>query len=169
MGKRAYWTTYPFLDWTLIMAAVDGGLCYLAPEKEQDHFSRWMDTHFSHYDLVNRKAPFQECITWLEAYCRRENDPYTGKLYLEGTSFQREVWQTLLEIPFGHTLSYSQLAQKLGRPKGARAVAQAIGANPLLIIIPCHRVIAKDGSLAGYRGGLEMKRKLLSLEGWADL
>lgn len=82
-----------------------------------------------------------------------------------GTSFQLMVWQALLEIPFGQTLTYNDMAQRLGNPKGVRAVAQAIGANGIGIIIPCHRVIGSDGSLTGFAGGLDIKRQLLELEG----
>ena len=82
-----------------------------------------------------------------------------------GTSFQLRVWQALLEIPFGQTLTYKDLAQRAGNPKGVRAVAQAIGANGIGIIIPCHRVVGSDGSLTGFAGGLDIKRRLLELEG----
>ena len=79
--------------------------------------------------------------------------------------FQKSVWQALLEIPYGKTVSYQDIAKKLGNPKASRAVAKAVGANPFLILIPCHRVIGSDGSLRGFRAGLELKKKLLALEG----
>lgn len=85
-------------------------------------------------------------------------------LDLIGTDFQCKVWETLLKVPFGKTISYLELAQKLGNPKGVRAVAQANGQNRLPIIVPCHRIIASDGKLTGYSGGLWRKEALLSKE-----
>ena len=85
-------------------------------------------------------------------------------LDIYGTPFQQSVWTLLQDIPYGETRSYAQIAAALGRPKAVRAVGQANGANPLPIIIPCHRVIQTDGSLGGYGGGLAIKRALLALE-----
>ena len=82
----------------------------------------------------------------------------------EGTSFQLRVWQALAAIPYGETVSYGELARRLGLSRGARAVGLANGANPLPIVVPCHRVIGADGSLHGFAGGLDMKRRLLALE-----
>lgn len=84
---------------------------------------------------------------------------------LEGTEFQRTVWQALGSISFGETVSYLQLAEQIGRPRAVRAVANAVGANPLAIILPCHRVLGSDGRLTGFRGGLDKKRWLLQHEG----
>ena len=81
-----------------------------------------------------------------------------------GTPFQQSVWRALQQIPYGQTISYAQLAQNIGKPTAYRAVANANGKNPLSIIIPCHRVVASDGSLGGYTGGLDKKRILLSIE-----
>src|SRR5699024_2411458 len=81
-----------------------------------------------------------------------------------GRDFQTEVWQALQSIPYGKTKTYTDIAAQIGRPQAVRAVGTAIGANPLLMIIPCHRVLAKDGGLAGFRAGVEMKSALLELE-----
>lgn len=83
---------------------------------------------------------------------------------LNGTEFQRKVWATLCKIPYGETRSYKQIAEALGQPKAVRAVGMANNRNPLMIIVPCHRVIGSDGSLVGYAGGLEMKKALLEVE-----
>lgn len=83
----------------------------------------------------------------------------------QGTDFQKQVWQQLLKIPYGQTISYGEQAQRLGRPQAARAVGAANGKNPIGIIIPCHRVIGASGHLTGFAGGLEVKRQLLDLEG----
>lgn len=81
-----------------------------------------------------------------------------------GTEFQRAVWAALQEVPFGEKTSYGELAEKLGRPAAARAVGGAVGKNPLLVLIPCHRVLGKDGSLTGFSAGLDLKKALLALE-----
>lgn len=82
-----------------------------------------------------------------------------------GTPFQREVWAELARVPYGQTLSYLQLAQRLGKPAAVRAVAQALGRNPIAIILPCHRIVSAGGGLGGFSAGLETKRRLLQLEG----
>ncbi len=101
---------------------------------------------------------------WLDRYFAGENPPVSAlKLSPKGTDFQRRVWDALLEIPYGGTNTYGALAARLS--SSARAVGSAVGRNPISVIIPCHRVLAADGSLAGYAGGLENKKKLLTLEG----
>ncbi|MCB1569194.1 MAG: methylated-DNA--[protein]-cysteine S-methyltransferase [Xanthomonadales bacterium] len=86
-----------------------------------------------------------------------------------GTAFQQSVWSALLALPFGHTATYADLAAQLGRADAVRAVASAIGRNPVSVIVPCHRVLGSDGSLTGYAGGLERKIELLRIEGHHDL
>ncbi|MFW0754408.1 methylated-DNA--[protein]-cysteine S-methyltransferase [Pseudomonas sp. H11T01] len=115
---------------------------------------------------------------WLEAgneldtVCRQLDEYFEGKrecfdvrLAPQGTQFQKTVWRALLQIPFGRTWSYGELAMHIGNPKAVRAVGTANGANPISIIIPCHRVIGSNGTLIGYGGGLERKQMLLQLEG----
>ena len=100
----------------------------------------------------------------LRRYARGEMASPAGELDLaQGTPFQRDVWRALLDIPCGQTRTYGQIAAQIGRPRAARAVGQAVGANPLPIVIPCHRVVATSG-LGGFGGGLEMKRRLLQME-----
>jgi methylated-DNA-[protein]-cysteine S-methyltransferase len=108
----------------------------------------------------------------LDEVCRQLDEYFAGRrqrfnlrLAPQGTAFQQAVWQALLTIPFGQTSCYSALAAALERPKAMRAVGAANGANPIAVIIPCHRVIGRDGSLTGYAGGLPRKALLLSLEG----
>lgn len=108
----------------------------------------------------------------LDTVCRQLDEYFEGKrecfdvrLAPLGTAFQQRVWQALQEIPYGHTWSYAQLAEHIGNPKAVRAVGTANGANPISIIIPCHRVIGSNGTLTGYGGGLERKQTLLQLEG----
>jgi methylated-DNA-[protein]-cysteine S-methyltransferase len=100
----------------------------------------------------------------LDAYFAGELDTFDLPLAPAGTAFQMRVWEELQRIPFGETISYSELAERIGNPRTVRAVGLANGRNPISIVIPCHRVIGADGSLVGYGGGLERKRWLLEHE-----
>lgn len=106
----------------------------------------------------------QAAVTQLNDYFEGKRTHFDFKLNLQGTEFQKKVWIELLNIPFGKTLSYLGLAKKLGNIEAIRAVASANGKNPLWIVVPCHRVIGKDGSLTGYAGGLWRKKWLLEHE-----
>ena len=106
---------------------------------------------------------FEETAAWLDAYFSGAQPDFTPLLRPAGTAFQREVWALLRAIPYGQTVSYAELAARLGR-SSARAVGGAVGRNPISLLIPCHRVIGADGSLTGYAGGLERKNRLLALE-----
>jgi methylated-DNA-[protein]-cysteine S-methyltransferase len=101
----------------------------------------------------------------LEAYFSGNLRDFNIPMQAEGTEFQRRVWKELMKIPYGQAISYLELARRLGDEKCIRAAARANGANPIAILIPCHRVIGSDGSLVGYAGGLDMKEFLLRLEG----
>ena len=101
----------------------------------------------------------------LDAYFGGELREFSVPLHPCGTSFQREVWEAVARVPYGSTLSYGAVARCIGRPRAVRAVARAVGANPLALLIPCHRILGTDGSLTGYAGGLPAKRWLLRHEG----
>jgi len=107
---------------------------------------------------------FADAIGQLEAYFAGELRRFNLRLAPEGTPFQRKVWDALLTIPYGATISYGELARRVGRAGASRAVGAANGRNPLPIVIPCHRVIGADGTLTGYGGGLRIKEALLALE-----
>ncbi len=145
-------TVEPAPGWTLHLAAGDAGLCGLSFEP------------LSGFDREHHHAILRETAAQLERYFRGELREFDVPLDLQGTEFQKRVWAALLEIPYGETRSYSDLARRLGKPNATRAVGAANGANPVAIIVPCHRVIASNGSLWGYGGGLERKRFLLDLE-----
>lgn len=106
----------------------------------------------------------QEAVVQLQEYFNGNRTEFTFKLNPQGTEFQLKVWQELLKIPFGKTISYLDLSKKIGDVKAIRAVAAANGKNPLWIVVPCHRVIGTDGSLTGYAGGLWRKKWLLEHE-----
>lgn len=106
----------------------------------------------------------EQAISELDEYFTRQRTQFSVPVLFSGTPFQCRVWGALCEIPYGVTVSYSELARRIGNPAAVRAVASAVGANPLSIIVPCHRVIGSDGRLTGYAGGLEAKKKLLAIE-----
>jgi methylated-DNA-[protein]-cysteine S-methyltransferase len=109
-------------------------------------------------------APFGQTIRQLQAYFAGELESFDLQLAPEGTPFQLEVWRRLCDIPYGETISYGELAGRIGNPRASRAVGLANGSNPIPIVIPCHRVIGSNGKLTGYGGGLPIKEKLLALE-----
>jgi methylated-DNA-[protein]-cysteine S-methyltransferase len=109
-------------------------------------------------------SAFPEARRQLSEYFAGERSAFDVAMHLEGTAFQRTVWHALTEIPYGETISYGELARRIGRPDLARAVGTANGQNPIAVIVPCHRVIGSNGKLVGYGGGLDNKRRLLELE-----
>lgn len=115
---------------------------------------------------ITKKIPkdLKEAVNQLQDYFNGKRTSFDFKLNPQGTEFQQKVWQALLEIPFGKTVSYMDITKKLGDVKAIRAVASANGKNPLWIVVPCHRVIGTDGSLTGYAGGLWRKKWLLEHE-----
>ncbi len=119
--------------------------------------------------LINGEAPIDcdskyDFVQQFQHYLVSSLEEFEGKLHLKGTKFQNKVWHALLNIPYGKTMAYGDLAKFLGDKKASRAVGHAAGQNPIWIIIPCHRLISKSGALTGYAGGLEMKMRLLAME-----
>lgn len=106
----------------------------------------------------------KETASQLDEYFAGERTDFDVTMELDGTDFQREVWSELTRIPYGETISYGELARRVGRPSAPRAVGQANGRNPIPVIVPCHRVLASNG-IGGYGGGLKVKRALLAVEG----
>ena len=115
-------------------------------------------------DWARSEAPFADVVTQLGEYFDGSRVDFDVRLAPDGTAFQRTVWRALQEIPYGATISYGELARRIGAPNASRAVGLANGRNPISIIVPCHRVIGANGTLTGYGGGLDRKRHLLSLE-----
>lgn len=113
---------------------------------------------------VEISKPLQDCVIQLQEYFDNKRQDFKLKLNPQGTSFQQEVWKSLLKIPFGNTTSYLKQSQLIGDEKAIRAVASANGKNPLWVVIPCHRVVGSDGSLTGYAGGVWRKKWLLEHE-----
>lgn len=133
------------------------------------HFCLWdfevsNQAAFQNAQVVNSHPLLTELKIQLKEYFSGKRKNFDVPLSLKGTHFQMKAWQTLLEIPFGKTLSYSDQAKKMKKPQAVRAVGTANSKNPMCLIIPCHRVTRADGTLGGYAGGIEIKEKLLQLE-----
>lgn len=161
MKGAIYWEMLKFNEEEIFIAATGKGLCYVgSPEEDyEDMVKRFPAAVFE----KNPEAlkPYKDELTeYLEGKLREFSLPADVK----GTPFQEAVWAALKEIPYGKTYTYSDIAGKIGKPAAVRAVGTAIGANPVLITVPCHRVIGKNGAITGYRGGIGMKQQLLELE-----
>ena len=143
---------------TLTVAATERGLCGLYFEEHRHFKGKEGWRHDPKHPIVQR------AIKQLDEYFAGERSEFDLPLDLQGTPFQQTVWQQLLRIPHGETVSYGEHARAVGRPTAARAVGAAIGRNPVSIIVPCHRVVGSNGSLTDYAGGLERKQMLLELE-----
>lgn len=116
-------------------------------------------------DEISENKILDKCKKQLDEYFNHKRKDFSLSLDFRGTDFQKKVWNELLKIPFGKTISYLQLAKRLGDEKSIRAVGSANGKNPISIIVPCHRIIGSNGNLVGYGGGLEKKKWLLEFEG----
>lgn len=127
--------------------------------KEKSEAFKDIKNRFKNFHLKENES---ECLLLGERIFRSNEIP---ELVLTGTEFQKSVWKALLEIPVGKTVTYTQIATAIGRPKAVRAVGTAIGANPIAILIPCHRVVRTDGNLGGYRWGIDLKKEILRNEG----
>lgn len=146
----------------MIAAATDTGLCGLWFDGQR-HLPA--ETQMARWPAANHHPVLRRTAQSLEAYFDGGRDDFDLPLDLRaGTAFQQAVWQGLLSIPRGETVSYGLLSQRIGNPAAVRAVGAAVGRNPITIIVPCHRVVGGDGSLTGYAGGLERKAALLKLE-----
>ncbi|TQR14219.1 methylated-DNA--[protein]-cysteine S-methyltransferase [Psychrobacillus soli] len=160
-----YWMLWNHGQWNMYIAATLEGLCYIGSQNASfEELTAWVKKRLPNYDMLENEEVLQlyavELIDYIEGF-RKE---FTLSLDLHGTPFQQSVWKALQDIPYGQTVSYTDIAERIQKPQSVRAVGTAIGANPVLIAVPCHRVIAKSGKLTGYRGGLEMKEQLLRLE-----
>ena len=129
-------------------------------ERNKRRIERYLNASFK----AETSSVLEEAKRQLDGYFAGNRKAFTIPLHLVGTDFQQQTWNELLNIPYGATTSYKEIAQNIGKPKAARAVAGAIGANGISILIPCHRVIGSDKSLTGYAGGLKAKKMLLQIE-----
>ncbi|ASB59519.1 cysteine methyltransferase [Bacillus sp. A053] len=160
-----YWSLLMFKDWSFYIASTSKGLVFVGSQnKPFEELFEWAQKHFPGSPLVEDNGKLEPYITEITQYLEGKRKNFTVPFEYVGTPFQLAVWNALCEIPYGQTKSYSEIAHDINKPAAVRAVGAAIGANPVLITVPCHRVIGKNGSLTGYRGGFEMKALLLDLE-----
>lgn len=150
----------------LVLASVGNELCLCdwndmpGAERNMRRLAKYVKAEFH----IETSSVLEETKRQLDEYFTGKRKSFDIQLRMVGTRFQQQVWNALLNIPYGATRSYKDIAQSIGKPQAARAVAGAIGANGISILIPCHRVIGSDHSLTGYAGGLEAKRMLLGIE-----
>lgn len=151
---------------TLLLGSFNDKLCLCdwQVEKHRDHVDKRLKRVLQADFEDSSSAVIEKAIVLLDEFFAGKRNKFDLPLLFVGTNFQKKVWNELLKIPYGKTVSYGEMASRIGMPRAVRAVANANGANAISIFVPCHRVIGSDGSLTGYGGGLAAKKKLLDLE-----
>jgi O-6-methylguanine DNA methyltransferase len=148
----------------IVLAQSTQGICALLLGEDTKTLEKNLQRRFPHQELIYSVKQMQPALREVAHFIKYPTTEFQLPLDLQGTIFQKQVWEALLRIPFASTSSYTEIARRIQMPKASRAVAQACGANPVSIIVPCHRVLRKDGSLSGYSWGIERKEKLLDFE-----
>jgi len=151
----------------ILVAATDKGICAILMGDDPELLARDLQDRFPQAELRGAEAEFEETVAKVVGFVESPGIGLDLPLDVRGTAFQQRVWQALRAIPSGSTVSYAELAERVGIPSGARAIAGACAANPVAVAIPCHRVVRQDGSISGYRWGVERKAALLKREGGA--
>jgi AraC family transcriptional regulator of adaptative response/methylated-DNA-[protein]-cysteine methyltransferase len=149
---------------SLLVAASDKGVCSILLGDDPDALVRDLQDRFRNAELIGGEREFERWVAKVVGFIEAPRIGLDLPLDVRGTAFQQRVWEALRKIPAGETVSYADLAKRIGLPTATRAVAQACGANPIAVAIPCHRVVRTDGSLSGYRWGVERKQALLARE-----
>lgn len=163
-GETIQWSTSPCALGFVLVATSGRGVCAVFLGEDSEALRHELQQRFPKATLVHGAPDFKRIVAAVVELVESPKAGWDLPLDVRGTVFQRRVWQALRNIPAGSTRSYSELAREIGSPKAVRAVAGACAANPIAIAIPCHRVVHLDGSLAGYRWGLQRKRALLERE-----
>ena len=149
---------------SILVATSERGVCAVLLGDKSDEVLRDLRDRFPKAELQRGDKPFEASVAKVIAYVEQPGKKFDLPLDITGTAFQHKVWRALREIPAGSTASYADIAKRIGKPKSVRAVAGACAANPVAVVIPCHRVVKSDGGLSGYRWGVERKRALLKHE-----
>lgn len=172
MGKpvramiKIYFTSFNSKIGTIHVASTKSGVCKISiPAQTKKEFLAWLQKKFSGAELIETSTKNRQIIDELNRYFDRRLVKFHSRLNPAGTEFQRRVWMELRRIRYGKTVSYKELARRVGIPRGFQAVGKANGSNPLPIVVPCHRVIGSNSKLIGYAAGLKTKEFLLRLEG----
>jgi AraC family transcriptional regulator of adaptative response/methylated-DNA-[protein]-cysteine methyltransferase len=151
----------------ILVATSDRGVCAILLGDAPDALARDLQDQFPRAHLIGGDTEFEELVATVVGFVEAPGIGLDLPLDVRGTAFQQRVWQALRAIPAGDTVSYAEIANRIGSPNAVRAVAQACAANALAVAIPCHRVVRNDGGLSGYRWGVERKRALLAKEAHA--
>ena len=160
-----YWRLFTYEAWHFTIAATEQGLCYTGSENEGvEQLEQWAKRTFPNEQLQHNDGALADYTAQFLQYFKGQRQLLDFPIHSKGTPFQQTVWEALQTVPYGQTVAYSDIAERIGKRSAVRAVASAIGANPIMISVPCHRVIGKNGKLTGFRGGLRMKERLLKLE-----
>ncbi len=152
----------------ILDAQSEKGICAITLGDDADILLADLQKQFPYAELVGADTEFEQIIAQVIGFIELPLQPLSLPLDIQGTVFQQKVWKALMEIPFGYTVTYQDIANKIGSPKAYRAVANACAANKLAVAIPCHRVVRQNGDLSGYRWGIERKAKLLQKEAQAN-
>ncbi len=152
----------------LLVARSQRGLCAIALGDDPDVLLRELQDRFPRAELVGGDAAFEQLVAQVVGFVEAPRIGLDLPLDIRGTAFQQRVWEALRKVPAGTTVSYAEIAARIGSPRAVRAVAQACAANRLAVAIPCHRVVRSDGALSGYRWGIARKQQLLARERGAD-
>lgn len=152
---------------SILVAQSDRGICAILLGDDPDELARDLQDRFPNANFKGGEKEFEKLVAKVVGFVETPGIGFELPLDVRGTAFQQRVWQALRKIPAGTTVSYSELAERIGSPKAVRAVAGACAANKLAVAIPCHRVVRNDGGLSGYRWGVERKRTLLKREAHA--
>ncbi len=155
--------TVPLLNRGFFIAANEEGICYIALHDKEKKFLRELKDYLPD-EAVRSDSKLKNEIKQIQEYFRGKRKEFDLRVFLKGSGFKTRAWVALSKVKYGKTISYSELARKAGNVKAFRAAATSCATNPVPIIIPCHRVISKNGSLGGFGGGIEMKKKMLELE-----
>jgi AraC family transcriptional regulator of adaptative response/methylated-DNA-[protein]-cysteine methyltransferase len=150
---------------TVLVATSDKGVCAVSLRESDEGVEESLRGRFPKAEIARDDAALKPALELVRARITGQKLDDMPPLDLQGTEFQREVWNQLLAIPAGRTRTYLDVAQAINRPKATRAVAQACGANPIAVVVPCHRVVMSDGSIGGYSGLPGVKKALLEAEG----
>ncbi|MBP1971399.1 O-6-methylguanine DNA methyltransferase [Virgibacillus natechei] len=164
-NKEAYYGHINTRGWSLYIAATDKGLCFVGSQNEDlDEMKDWFAKKRPKATLVEDWDKVATYEKELVEYFNGERQSFDLPVDFIGTNFQEAIWTELQNIPYGEKRTYTDIAKNIDRPSSVRAVGTAIGANPVMIVVPCHRVVGKNGKMTGFRGGIPMKESLLGLE-----
>lgn len=164
-SKKLFLNSYQTTFGELTLGSTIDAVCIVGMGSVQEYLERYGNALKKQYQIQKKSTMVSEnAAKQLQEYFAGERTHFSIPLHMEGTDFQKAVWNALIQIPYGETRSYKEVAKLVGNPKACRAVGMANNRNPLMILVPCHRVVGADGSLVGYAGGLDVKKRLLALE-----